>query len=134
MTTKRNQSFFFFRPYRETGLWALCVWSLSVFGLSLSWSLCVQSLYVWSLSVFDVSLGLMSLSVSDVSLFLCRVPLLRILLTNTKVPRSTKLLVAGVKDKLNKVLNSCCFLTLGFMEPPADTLGPALSASIKHGD
>lgn len=34
-----------------------------------------------------------------------RVPLLRILLTNTKVPRSTKVLVAGVKDKINKVLN-----------------------------
>lgn len=33
---------------------------------------------------------------------LSRVPLLRILLTNTKVPRSTKLLVAGVKDKINK--------------------------------
>ncbi|XP_059921662.1 mevalonate kinase isoform X1 [Gadus macrocephalus] len=33
---------------------------------------------------------------------LSRVPLLRILLTNTKVPRSTKLLVAGVKDKLTK--------------------------------
>ncbi|CAL8348056.1 unnamed protein product [Lota lota] len=33
---------------------------------------------------------------------LSRVPLLRILLTNTKVPRSTKLLVAGVKDRLNK--------------------------------
>ncbi|CAL8262946.1 unnamed protein product [Boreogadus saida] len=33
---------------------------------------------------------------------LSRVPLLRILLTNTKVPRSTKQLVAGVKDKLTK--------------------------------
>lgn len=33
---------------------------------------------------------------------LSRVPLLRILLTNTRVPRSTKVLVAGVKDKLNK--------------------------------
>uniref|UniRef100_A0A4W4G6I6 mevalonate kinase n=1 Tax=Electrophorus electricus TaxID=8005 RepID=A0A4W4G6I6_ELEEL len=33
---------------------------------------------------------------------LSRVPLLRILLTNTKVPRSTKLLVSGVKDKINK--------------------------------
>lgn len=31
-----------------------------------------------------------------------RVPLLRILLTNTKVPRSTKVLVSGVKDKINK--------------------------------
>ncbi|XP_069475514.1 mevalonate kinase [Ambystoma mexicanum] len=31
-----------------------------------------------------------------------RVPALRILLTNTKVPRSTKVLVAGVKDKLLK--------------------------------
>ncbi|XP_029427312.1 mevalonate kinase isoform X4 [Rhinatrema bivittatum] len=31
-----------------------------------------------------------------------RVPRLRILLTNTKVPRSTKLLVAGVKDKILK--------------------------------
>uniref|UniRef100_A0A3B5R0R5 Mevalonate kinase n=1 Tax=Xiphophorus maculatus TaxID=8083 RepID=A0A3B5R0R5_XIPMA len=31
-----------------------------------------------------------------------RVPLLRILLTNTKVPRSTKVLVARVKDKINK--------------------------------
>ncbi|XP_060927504.1 mevalonate kinase [Limanda limanda] len=34
---------------------------------------------------------------------LSRVPLLRILLTNTKVPRSTKVLVAGVKDKINKL-------------------------------
>ncbi|XP_031673969.1 mevalonate kinase [Oncorhynchus kisutch] len=33
---------------------------------------------------------------------LSRVPMLRILLTNTKVPRSTKVLVAGVKDKMNK--------------------------------
>lgn len=33
---------------------------------------------------------------------LSKVPLLRILLTNTKVPRSTKVLVAGVKDKINK--------------------------------
>lgn len=46
-----------------------------------------------------------------------RVPLLRILLTNTKVPRSTKVLVAGVKDKINKVLNGsfmpvCYLLTL----------------------
>ncbi|XP_074151516.1 mevalonate kinase [Sminthopsis crassicaudata] len=31
-----------------------------------------------------------------------RIPILRILLTNTKVPRSTKTLVAGVKDKLVK--------------------------------
>ncbi|KAJ8379357.1 hypothetical protein SKAU_G00001350 [Synaphobranchus kaupii] len=33
---------------------------------------------------------------------LSRVPMLRILLTNTKVPRSTKVLVAGVKDKIYK--------------------------------
>lgn len=33
---------------------------------------------------------------------LSRVPLLRILLTNTNVARSTKVLVAGVKDKRNK--------------------------------
>ncbi|XP_014027591.2 mevalonate kinase [Salmo salar] len=33
---------------------------------------------------------------------LSRVPMLRILLTNTKVPRSTKVLVAGVKDRMNK--------------------------------
>lgn len=33
---------------------------------------------------------------------LSRVPLLRILLTNTRVPRSTKLLVARVTDKINK--------------------------------
>ncbi|XP_066510302.1 mevalonate kinase-like [Hoplias malabaricus] len=33
---------------------------------------------------------------------LSRVPTLRILLTNTKVPRSTKVLVSGVKDKMNK--------------------------------
>ncbi|NWI18063.1 KIME kinase, partial [Crypturellus soui] len=32
-----------------------------------------------------------------------RVPTLRILLTNTKVPRSTKVLVAGVKEKILKV-------------------------------
>ncbi|XP_072271477.1 mevalonate kinase isoform X1 [Pyxicephalus adspersus] len=31
-----------------------------------------------------------------------RVPMLQILLTNTRVPRSTKILVAGVKDKLLK--------------------------------
>ncbi|XP_061865756.1 mevalonate kinase isoform X2 [Colius striatus] len=31
-----------------------------------------------------------------------RVPMLRILLTNTKVPRSTKVLVAGVKEKILK--------------------------------
>ncbi|XP_072335578.1 mevalonate kinase isoform X2 [Scyliorhinus torazame] len=34
---------------------------------------------------------------------LSSVPTLRILLTNTKVSRSTKVLVAGVKDKLNKL-------------------------------
>lgn len=34
---------------------------------------------------------------------LSRVPLLQILLTNTRVPRSTKILVSGVKDKLLKV-------------------------------
>lgn len=33
---------------------------------------------------------------------LSKVPLLRILLTNTKVPRSTKVLVAGVKSRMNK--------------------------------
>lgn len=32
-----------------------------------------------------------------------RVPMLRILLTNTKVPRSTKVLVASVKEKIMKV-------------------------------
>ncbi|XP_067862136.1 mevalonate kinase isoform X2 [Heptranchias perlo] len=36
---------------------------------------------------------------------LSRVPTLRILLTNTKVSRSTKVLVAGVKDKMNKMPN-----------------------------
>ncbi|XP_038675719.1 mevalonate kinase [Scyliorhinus canicula] len=36
---------------------------------------------------------------------LASVPTLRILLTNTKVSRSTKVLVAGVKDKLNKLPN-----------------------------
>uniref|UniRef100_A0A3B4YR92 mevalonate kinase n=1 Tax=Seriola lalandi dorsalis TaxID=1841481 RepID=A0A3B4YR92_SERLL len=35
-------------------------------------------------------------------LYFPSVPLLRILLTNTKVPRSTKVLVARVKDKINK--------------------------------
>ncbi|XP_040272524.1 mevalonate kinase [Bufo bufo] len=34
-----------------------------------------------------------------------RVPMLQILLTNTRVPRSTKILVAGVKDKLLKYPN-----------------------------
>lgn len=36
-----------------------------------------------------------------------RVPTLRILLTNTKVPRSTKILVAGVKEKILKVQHPC---------------------------
>ncbi|NWH74985.1 KIME kinase, partial [Piaya cayana] len=36
------------------------------------------------------------------SLAVSRVPTLRILLTNTKVPRSTKVLVAGVKEKILK--------------------------------
>lgn len=39
----------------------------------------------------------------EVSLVTSRVPMLRILLTNTKVPRSTKVLVAGVKEKILKV-------------------------------
>lgn len=39
----------------------------------------------------------------DGCLVACRVPTLRILLTNTKVPRSTKVLVAGVKEKILKV-------------------------------
>lgn len=34
----------------------------------------------------------------------CRLPALQILLTNTKVPRSTKALVAGVRSRLIKVL------------------------------
>ncbi|NXL57622.1 KIME kinase, partial [Chordeiles acutipennis] len=38
----------------------------------------------------------------EVSLVASRVPTLRILLTNTKVPRSTKILVAGVKEKILK--------------------------------
>ncbi|NXN09268.1 KIME kinase, partial [Indicator maculatus] len=38
----------------------------------------------------------------EMSLVTSRVPMLRILLTNTKVPRSTKVLVAGVKEKLLK--------------------------------
>ncbi|NXG45928.1 KIME kinase, partial [Psilopogon haemacephalus] len=38
----------------------------------------------------------------EMSLVAPRVPMLRILLTNTKVPRSTKVLVAGVKEKLLK--------------------------------
>ncbi|NXX75160.1 KIME kinase, partial [Urocolius indicus] len=38
----------------------------------------------------------------DVALVAPRVPMLRILLTNTKVPRSTKVLVAGVKEKILK--------------------------------
>uniref|UniRef100_A0A8C0BBK6 mevalonate kinase n=1 Tax=Buteo japonicus TaxID=224669 RepID=A0A8C0BBK6_9AVES len=38
----------------------------------------------------------------EVSLVTSRVPMLRILLTNTKVPRSTKVLVAGVKEKILK--------------------------------
>ncbi|KAK3514812.1 hypothetical protein QTP70_032438, partial [Hemibagrus guttatus] len=33
------------------------------------------------------------------------VPTLRILLTNTKVPRSTKLLVSGVKDRMNQAMS-----------------------------
>lgn len=36
--------------------------------------------------------------------FHCRLPALQILLTNTKVPRSTKALVAGVRSRLIKVL------------------------------
>ncbi|NXC70781.1 KIME kinase, partial [Anhinga anhinga] len=38
----------------------------------------------------------------EMSLVASRVPTLRILLTNTKVPRSTKVLVAGVKEKIQK--------------------------------
>ncbi|XP_075371884.1 mevalonate kinase isoform X1 [Mycteria americana] len=38
----------------------------------------------------------------EMSLVASRVPTLRILLTNTKVPRSTKVLVAGVKEKILK--------------------------------
>lgn len=54
-----------------------------------------------------------------------RVPVLRILLTNTKVPRSTKVLVSGVKDKINKVVN-------GF-PPPSVFLLMCPSISIMAG-
>lgn len=57
---------------------------------------------VWLKSVHRNNMSVWTLwSVCSTS----RVPLLRILLTNTKVPRSTKVLVARVKDRINKVLN-----------------------------
>lgn len=37
------------------------------------------------------------------NLFLTRMPSVRILLVNTKVPRSTKKMVAGVREKYNMV-------------------------------
>ncbi|XP_061762494.1 mevalonate kinase isoform X2 [Nerophis ophidion] len=56
---------------------------------------------------------------------LSRVPLLRILLTNTKVPRSTKVLVARVKEKINKELidiNQHHLNVMGVGHPTLDTL------------
>ncbi|XP_061624203.1 mevalonate kinase isoform X3 [Phyllopteryx taeniolatus] len=56
---------------------------------------------------------------------LSRVPFLRILLTNTKVPRSTKVLVAKVKDKINKELidiNQHHLNIMGVGHPALDTL------------
>uniref|UniRef100_A0A672T387 mevalonate kinase n=1 Tax=Sinocyclocheilus grahami TaxID=75366 RepID=A0A672T387_SINGR len=52
------------------------------------------------------------------------VPILRILLTNTKVPRSTKVLVSGVKDKINKVVNGSppplhVFISGGTLQGPS---------------
>ena len=39
----------------------------------------------------------------DLSATVCSVPSLRILLIDTKVPRSTKRLVAGVRERYDKV-------------------------------
>ncbi|KAM3940842.1 mevalonate kinase isoform 1-T2 [Leptodactylus fuscus] len=52
-----------------------------------------------------------------------RVPVLQILLTNTRVPRSTKTLVAGVKDKLLKYPN--------IMEPVLSSIN-AISEECQH--
>lgn len=68
-----------------------------IIPLSRSWHWLLPH-FIWLETLAD------PLLTSDTSA-VCRVPLLRILLTNTKVPRSTKVLVSRVKEKINKVLN-----------------------------
>ncbi|XP_014349106.1 mevalonate kinase isoform X4 [Latimeria chalumnae] len=62
-----------------------------------------------------------------------RVPTLRILLTNTKVPRSTKLLVAGVKDKVNKELIDINQSHLNVIGVGHSSLDRLCQVTTKHG-
>lgn len=63
---------------------------------------------------------------------MCRVPLLRILLTNTKVPRSTKVLVSRVKDKINKVLNGLRAPVSVLVDSVIKMLGGELAAPVSN--
>ncbi|KAF1599214.1 Mevalonate kinase, partial [Eudyptes chrysolophus] len=55
-----------------------------------------------AVGTWGICWGTMKERGKEMSLVASRVPTLRILLTNTKVPRSTKVLVAGVKEKILK--------------------------------
>ena len=75
-------------------------WTNKIIEFSFSLTQKTNTIWVKSIHLYNPSVWTLR-SVC----FTSRVPLLRILLTNTKVPRSTKVLVARVKDKINKVLN-----------------------------
>lgn len=49
-------------------------------------------------------------------LFNCSIPNIRILIINTGVPRSTKKMVAGVREKYNKVHEMSCHVDLHLLD------------------
>lgn len=62
--------------------------------------------------------------------------MLKILLTNTKVPRSTKVLVAGVKEKILKVplCGDGAVCSAGWGENPHELRSPCVALQGSRGD
>ncbi|NXS60979.1 KIME kinase, partial [Brachypteracias leptosomus] len=81
-------------------------WTEEELTLINSWALQGERVIHGNPSGVDNAVGTWGRSVrergKEMSPVASRVPMLRILLTNTKVPRSTKVLVAGVKEKILK--------------------------------
>uniref|UniRef100_A0A8B9NY61 Mevalonate kinase n=1 Tax=Apteryx owenii TaxID=8824 RepID=A0A8B9NY61_APTOW len=78
-------------------------WTEEELSLINSWAFQGERVIHGNPSGVDNAVGTWGMCVfAEMSLVASRVPTLRILLTNTKVPRSTKVLVAGVKDKILK--------------------------------
>uniref|UniRef100_A0A8C6ZDA3 Mevalonate kinase n=1 Tax=Nothoprocta perdicaria TaxID=30464 RepID=A0A8C6ZDA3_NOTPE len=79
-----------------------CPWTEEELSLINSWAFQGERVIHGNPSGVDNAVGTWGRGPGDDVSLARRVPTLRILLTNTKVPRSTKVLVAGVKDKILK--------------------------------